>query len=56
MLYVNINMPIKKPDSKIGLQDALWMAFVFGFLIMVFTSCNHTPTKRDRLDHHRNVR
>jgi hypothetical protein len=46
------NMAIKKPDSKFGVQDVLWLVFVFGFLIMVFsaTGCKSIEVKKTNVD------
>lgn len=45
-------MSIKKPDEKFGLQEAVWLAFVFGFLLMVLSSvgCKSTGIKPDRTE------
>ena len=43
-------MPIKKPKSTFGLSEAVWLAFVLGFLVVVvagFSGCKSTGVKPD---------
>lgn len=43
-------MPIKKPDPKFGIEQAVWLVFVFGFLLVTIclNGCKSVETKPDR--------
>lgn len=44
------SMAKRNPSSKFGFNDALWLVFVFMFLIMVFsaTGCKSQTVRPDR--------